>query len=192
MVQPLTSEWSLEQVLIEGTLVDEDKEHLLIALSLILRLIVDQNLENLSTTVMYNVYRKEVTNFLPFLDLRFPYHFFLAKLRLKLPYLLVIYHQQFFFLTIRNECVLSCQFFWPMEWNTVRNAIYIGLLSLGSRDLFELLVGFTIDLQCETLRLRVISNGNFSIDLILFLFQSALKWSLFERLNVIRTKSKIM
>ena len=45
MVQPLTSEWSLEQVLVEGYTVDVDQEHLVKARGFITCLVVDIELD---------------------------------------------------------------------------------------------------------------------------------------------------
>ena len=68
------------------------------------------------------------------------------------------------------------------------DAVDLSLLALGPRDLRELAIGRPIDRQRELAPLRAVSDGDGSIDLVLFQSQIAHDRILLQLINARRTK----
>ena len=93
-MQPLTSEWSLEQVLVEGNIVDVDQEPLVQAYVVIRSLVADIELEGFSATrvSMHYAQRENIGELLPFLEIEALQYFLWAEFGLECFYPQVVSH----------------------------------------------------------------------------------------------------
>ena len=95
MVQPLTSEWSLEQVLFKRLIFDFNEEHFLLAFLLILLLVSDSELEGFPVARALYSYWKEILKLLFGLELMAAKFLLSAEAGLECFSFLVIIHKQF-------------------------------------------------------------------------------------------------
>ena len=179
----LTSEWRLEQVLVEGRVVDCKQEHLAAIFFLVSGLVVHVQLQARPINVLNQYDREQTCHSIARFRLALP-NFLVVDFGSELLSLAIVLKVKHVLFPPGHELIDGLELLLGGNGHTVVDPVYLGLLPLRLGLLRQLFEGFGGDDERQLFRIIIVADCHCSVNLIFLLIQCERDWLILEPGNI--------